>query len=654
MPTVLTQLDAAFRTAIRAAVGVDADPALSVSQSDKFGDYQSNGAMSLAKRLGESGTKTNPRAVAELVKARLELGSMASDVNIAGPGFINVRLNPAWLAERIVTVATDQRLGVDPVANPQTVVVDYSGPNVAKQMHVGHLRSTIIGDAISRVLAFQGHTVIRQNHIGDWGTQFGRVVLALWMRVMSEALGTPDWTRQQATAWRAAVDAKDVAAQADLVVAFAGTDQKYVDADPDGDKMFAQGLNRLAMDLAELETLYQYVSGITDHPAAKLAMVTHPVHGSRTVEQLPRLTTTFIQNPTAPRNQQELQAWRLSLDITLATCGAIYRRLGVLLTDADVRGESFYNDRLPAVVSDLTAAGVAGPSEGAIVAVVEGFNSPLMIRKSDGGYLYGTTDLAGVRFRASELHADRVIYTHDSRQAQHFAQVFATAKRAGWAEGVQLDYAPFGTMLGEDGKPFKTRSGDTVKLTDLLNEAEERALAVVNAKSPELPEEQKRAIAHAVGIGGVKYSDLSKDRTSDYMFSWDKMLSLEGNTGPYLQYAHARIQSIFRRATERGIDVSKRPFVAPVVLESPFELALAKHVLRFGEVVELVSRELKPHHLCAYLYELATRFSGFFENCPVLPSEGPTRDSRLTLCEAAGRTLARGLDLLGIEHPDQM
>jgi arginyl-tRNA synthetase len=310
---------------------------------------------------------------------------------------------------------------------------------------------------------------------------------------------------------------------------------------------------------------------------------------------------------------------------------------------------------LDLVVKDLKnrVHPIARESEGATVVFNEGFENPLIIEKTNGGYLYATTDLAAIRYRTETLHAKRIVYTHDSRQAQHFAQVFTTARRAGWADGVELNYAPFGTMLGEDNKPFKTRSGDTVKLKDLLDEAQLRAMAVVESKNPELPEEQKRAIAHAVGIGAVKYADLSKDRVSDYVFSWDKMLALDGNTGPYLQYAYARVQSIFRRAAERGVVVS-RPLSATVTLESTFELALAKHVLRFGEVVELVARELKPHHLCTYLYDLATRFSGFFENCPVLSSEEPLRSSRLTLCEASGRVMACGLDLLGIEHPEQM
>jgi arginyl-tRNA synthetase len=320
----------------------------------------------------------------------------------------------------------------------------------------------------------------------------------------------------------------------------------------------------------------------------------------------------------------------------------------VLLRREHERGESFYNSRLPAVVADLKASGIAEESEGATVVFVEGFETPLIVEKTGGGYLYATTDLAAIRYRSTELGAGRVVYTHDARQAQHFAQVFATARRAGWADGVELDYAPFGTMLGEDGRPFKTRSGDTVKLRDLLEEAVDRAYALVTEKNPDLPEAQRRDIARAVGIGAVKYSDLSKDRISDYVFSWEKMLAMDGNTAPYLQYAYARIQSIFRKAGgDRGTG-------AALHLDGKHELALAKHILRIGEIVDLVARELKPHYLCMFLYDLATRFSGFYENCPVLQSDEPVRSSRLALCHLTARTMALGLDLLGIEHPEQM
>jgi arginyl-tRNA synthetase len=660
MSPIIQELETAFRAAIKSALGFDADPALTVSQNDKFGDYQANAAMNLSKRVqSTTGEQTNPRLVAQKIKDRLDLGRLASEISIAGPGFINVRLSPVEVARRIGLAVSDARLGLEPVTTPLTVVVDYSGPNVAKQMHVGHLRSTIIGDAISRVIEFQGHTVIRQNHIGDWGTQFGRVLLAIWMQVESAALESGDALQKLAAEWTVAAQTKDLAAQGRLIGEFSLLDQKFVNADPDGKAYFEPGLQKLAIDLPRLETLYQFVSGVTDHKLAANYFVDHPKHGKKSLEELPRLVTKFLQNPSDPENAQEKKAWEKSTEITLKTCREIYASLGVRLADEDqdgqriVRGESFYNDALPDVVNDLITAGVAKVSEGAVVVTVEGYNNPLIIRKSDGGYLYGTTDLAAIRFRINRLHANRLIYTHDSRQAQHFAQVFATAKKAGWADGVSLEYAPFGTMLGKDGKPLKTRSGDNIKLRDLIDEAEERALSVVTLKNPELPEAQRHRIAKSVGIAGVKYSDLSKDRTSDYMFSWETMLALEGNTGPYLQYAYARIQSIFRRAAERGIPVV-RPFAGAVQLSSPFELALAKHVLRFGEIVEIVARELKPHHLCLYLYELAGKFSGFFENCPVLQSEDPLRSSRLTLCEATGRTLAMGLDLLGIEHPDQM
>jgi arginyl-tRNA synthetase len=643
--TIASQLDQAFRAAIRAAFDLDADPLIGASQNEKFGDYQSNTAMGLAKQVTEkTGEKTNPRAVAEQIKAKLNLGDMAQEVSIAGPGFINVKLSPKWLASQLEQIAADGRLGIEPVAQPKRVVVDYSGPNIAKQMHVGHLRSTIIGDAISRVLAFQGNNVVRQNHIGDWGTQFGRVVLAMWYAAMAQHDGEMDKLQALAGAVRNVVQAVHEVAE---------LHRKYIKEDPDGTKVFEPYLQNVTLDLSELENLYTFVSALTDQPAAKEEFVPHPVHGNRRLEDLPRLVTTFIQNPSDPRNKQEMMAWEQARKITLFTCDEIYGRLDVQLAEPDiqaepiVRGESFYNDRLAAVVTELLDRGIAIRSEGAVVVPVPGFEAPLLIQKSDGSYLYGTTDLAALKFRVTELKAGEVIYTHDSRQSQHFTQVFWTARQAGWAPNEDLEYAPFGTMLGEDGKPFKTRSGETVKLKDLLDEAEERAFAVVSDKNAELPEAQRKQIAHSVGIGAVKYADLSKDRVSDYVFSWDRMLSLEGNTAPYLQYAHARIRSIFRKA---GGQASP----GPITLESPHEQALAKHILRFGDIVALVARELKPHHLCTYLYELASRFSGFYENCPVIQSEEPLRSSRLRLSEVTARTIELGLDLLGIEHPDEM
>lgn len=575
MSDIIHELDRKFRASIEAAFGIQSDPILGPSQNEKFGDYQSNVAMGLAKVISDkSGQKTNPRVVAEQIKAKLDLGEMASEITIAGPGFINIRLNPKWLAKQLEGIFDDPRLGISVVPSRQTVVVDYSGPNIAKQMHVGHLRSTIIGDAISRVIEFQGHNVIRQNHIGDWGTQFGMLIAHL----QSGGIGAEQ-------------------------------------------------------HISDLEGFYR---------AAKARFDAEP-----TFQDLSRQTVVRLQSGEGV----ERTAWRKIVDESRCEFRPVYERLNVKLRDEDQRGESFYNPFLSDVVSELKSKGLAVESEGAIAVFIDGpEKTPLIIQKSGGGYLYGTTDLAAIRYRVNELHANRIIYTHDSRQAQHFSQVFRTAQKASWTRGdeVTLDYSPFGTMLGEDGKPFKSRSGDLIKLVELLDEAEERAQKVVDEKNAELPENERRAIARAVGIGAVKYADLSKDRISDYVFSWDKMLAMDGNTAPYLQYVYARIRSIFRKS---GIAPSKS---GELLLESPFELSLAKHILRLSEIVELISRELKPHHLCTYLYDLATRFSGFYENCPVLQSQDPTRSSRLMLCDLTARTMSIGLDLLGIEYPEQM
>jgi arginyl-tRNA synthetase len=583
MPTILFQLDQAFRAAIRGAFQIEADGQVGVSQNENFGDYQSNAAMGLAKK-----TAQKPRDVAQKILEHLDLGEMAAEKpSIAGPGFINVRLSPQWLGKRLEAIRGNERLGIEPIAEPKKTVVDYSGPNVAKEMHVGHLRSTIIGDAISRILEFLGNEIVRQNHIGDWGTQFG------------------------------------------MLIAYAKkTGIVLVERSPGR-------LSVVPQEIRDLEAFYREAKKLFDIDSA--------------FQEAARQEVVALQ----AEEVEQYSIWHFIVDETRIHFEEIYRRLGVKLTQADERGESSYNDELASVIAELRENHIAVGSDGAIVVHVPGYESPLIIQKSDGGYLYGTTDLAAIRYRIVDekgLRAKRVIYVHDSRQAQHFAQVFWTAEKVGWAEPGMLVYTPFGTMLGEDGKPFKTRSGGTVKLKDLLDEAEQRALKVVSEKNPDLPESTRTAIAHAVGIGGVKYSDLAKDRVSDYVFSFDKMLALDGNTAPYLQYAHARIRSIFRKGGEDAFLQSS----AAIELRETFELTLAKHILRFGEVIETSARELKPHHLCGYLYELATRFSSFYENCPVLQSKGLTRQSRLWLCELAARTMAKGLDLLGIEHPEQM
>lgn len=606
MKPIVHQLSDAFRAAIQSAFGFDADPVVTPAQNLAFGDYQCNAAMGLVKRVSEAtGTKANPRQIAERIKAAVELllEDMASEITIAGPGFINVRLSPDWLAGRLAEVAADERLGLqvngregsagDAAAdgsvadgsashpNP-TVVVDYSGPNIAKQMHVGHLRSTIIGDCIARVLEFQGNNVVRQNHLGDWGTQFGMLI-------------------------------------AHLRTSPAGTGESHIE---------------------DLEDFYrQAKQRFDDEPG---------------FQDLARATVVKLQSGGA----EELELWHRIVDETRRHYQPIYEQLGVALTPEHERGESFYNEFLEEVVAELTEKGVAERSEGAVVIFTEGFDSPLIVEKSGGGgYLYGTTDLAAIRHRVADVGASRIIYVHDSRQSQHFTQVFDAARRAGWApaDTVSLEFAPFGTMLGEDGRPFKTRSGATVKLRDLLAEADVRAFDLVTVKNPDMDEETRRVIARAAGIGAVKYADLSKDRTSDYVFTWDKMMSMDGNTGPYLQYALTRIRSIFRKAAEGAGAISEpEKLSAHIRLESPQELVLAKQVLQFGEVLDVVARELKPHHLAGYLYQLATAFNSFYENCPVLQSEGEIRVSRLALCDAAARTLDKGLELLGIPRLEQM
>jgi arginyl-tRNA synthetase len=653
MKTIAQHLDQAFRAAIRDAVGIDADPLIGLSQNEKFGDYQSNAAMGLAKQISQTtGQKTNPRAIAENIKSHLNLGALASDVSIAGPGFINVRLNPQHLASLLQQVGRNPRLGIETVENPQTVVIDYSAPNIAKEMHVGHIRTTVLGDALARILSFRGDNVIRQNHLGDWGTQFGRVVLAMWYEAAFERTQQSEKLDQLMQRQQTASAARDAAALGEVVRDLAKFHQQFIDQDPDGTRFFVPYLREDMLSLEELERAYVFVSAVIDTPDAKQAAIESPHDRRRTLAEIPRLVTTFIQNPA--EHEQERLAWERAREVTLRACNKLYRQLNVQLGDPSVqsqpleRGESFYNPFLPDVVRELRDKGIAVESEGAVVVHVPNYEAPLIIQKADGGYLYGTTDLAAVRFRVRELHANRILYVVGAPQTQHLAQVFWTARKAGWCEGVSLEHASFGTILGEDGKTLRTRAGGVVRLRDVLDEAEERAERIVADKNPELPESQRKAVAHAVGIGAVKYADLSKDRTTDYVFSWEKMLAMEGNTAPYLQYAYARIRSIFRKSGEAA------SAAGALKLESVFEISLAKHILRIGEVLEALSRDLKPHLLATFLYDLATRFSSFYENCPVLQSQEPTRSSRLALCDVTARTLALGLDLLGIEHPEQM
>ena len=577
----IKQLLAAKTQAAMIKVGLPADTNTAVTQSTKveFGDYQINGAMAAAKLL-----KTNPRALAQQLVDVLELADIADKVEIAGPGFINVTLKPDWLATQLQQAVADPRLGVSANTAPQTVVVDYSAPNLAKEMHVGHLRSTIIGDAVVRALEFWGDTVIRQNHMGDWGTQFGMLIAHL------------------------------------------------------EDKL-AAGVDLETVALADLEDFYREAKKRFDDEAG--------------FADKSRDYVVKLQGGDA--HCQKL--WQLFIDTSVKHSEEVYRTLNVTLGHDHIKPESAYNPMLQPIVDDLKTRGIAVEDQGALVVFLheladkEGNPSPFIIQKTGGGFLYATTDLAACQYRSHELNVDRIIIFTDARQALHFKQVELVARKAGLLRAeTAYEHCPFGTMMGEDGKPFKTRTGGTVKLAELLEEAVVRAEAVVKGKSTELSAEEIAEVARKVGIGAVKFADLSKNRTSDYIFSWDAMLSFEGATAPYLQYAYTRVSSILRRA---GISDS---FSATLQLAEQQEKQLALKVLQFEETLQQVMKDAQPNLLCNYLYELASQYMSFYEACPILKDgiEPALRDSRLMLSILVAKLLAKGLDLLGIDVMERM
>ncbi|WP_434662822.1 arginine--tRNA ligase [Klebsiella sp. MISC125] len=562
---------------IAAGAPADCEPQVRQSAKVQFGDYQANGVMAVAKKLGMA-----PRQLAEQVLSHLDLNGIANKVEIAGPGFINIFLDPLFLAENVSNALKSERLGV---AQPQaqTVVVDYSAPNVAKEMHVGHLRSTIIGDAAVRTLEFLGHKVIRANHVGDWGTQFGMLIAYLEKQ-------------QQENAGEMAL--------ADLEGFYREAKKHY-----DEDEAFAERARSYVVKLQGGDEYFR-------------------------------------------------EMWRKLVDITMSQNQLTYNRLNVTLTRDDVMGESLYNPMLPGIVADLKAKGLAVESEGATVVFLDEYKNKegepmgVIIQKKDGGYLYTTTDIACAKYRYENLHADRVLYYIDSRQHQHLMQAWTIVRKAGYLpDSVPLEHHMFGMMLGKDGKPFKTRAGGTVKLADLLDEALERARRLVAEKNPDMPAEELEKLANAVGIGAVKYADLSKNRTTDYIFDWDNMLAFEGNTAPYMQYAYTRVLSVFRKA---DIDESALA-AAPVIITEDRETQLAARLLQFEETLTVVAREGTPHVMCSYLYDLAGLFSGFYEHCPILSAESEeTRNSRLKLAQLTAKTLKLGLDTLGIETVERM
>ncbi|MBS4798888.1 MAG: arginine--tRNA ligase [Haemophilus parainfluenzae] len=561
------------------AAGADEQCDALIRQSSKpqFGDYQANGIMAAAKKLG-----LNPREFAQKVLDHADLSDVAEKTEIAGPGFINIFLNPTWLANNVSAALKDQNLGVS-ANDTQTIVIDYSSPNVAKEMHVGHLRSTIIGDAVVRTLEFLGHNVIRANHVGDWGTQFGMLIAYL-------------------------------------------------------EKM--ENEHASEMELQDLEAFYREAKKHYDEDEAFAEKARNYVVKLQGGDEYCRTM------------------WKKLVDITMQQNQRNYDRLNVTLTEKDVMGESLYNPMLPAIVEDLKKQGLAVEDEGALVVYLDEFKNKegepmgVIVQKKDGGFLYTTTDIAAAKYRYETLKADRALVFSDTRQSQHMQQAWLITRKAGYVpDSFSLEHKNFGMMLGKDGKPFKTRTGGTVKLADLLDEAIERATVLINEKNTNLSDEEKTAVIEAVGIGSVKYADLSKNRTTDYVFDWDNMLSFEGNTAPYMQYAYTRIRSIFNKADVNPTALAE----AKIQLSDEKERALAIKLLQFEEAVQTVGKEGTPHVLCAYLYELAGIFSSFYEHCPILNAEDENvKLSRLKLASLTEKTLKQGLALLGIKTIEKM
>lgn len=588
MNSTVEQLKTQCEQALVAAFGTDyagVDPMLVPASNPKFGDYQSNAALSLTKKLGKP-----PRAIAESIIQHLDVSDICETPSVAGPGFINFTLKPAYLEAQLSIIQADSRLGVAAARKPQRVVVDFSSPNIAKEMHVGHLRSTIIGDCIARVLEFQGEDVLRLNHVGDWGTQFG-MLIAYLREAYPDALTTAD-----------------------------------------------------ALDLGDLVTLYRQAKKRFDEDEA--------------FRETARQEVVQLQAGA----EDTRRAWQLLCEQSRREFQVIYDWLDVHLTE---RGESFYNPLLPAVVEDLDKQDLLVEDAGAKCVFLEGFTNkegealPLIVQKSDGGYNYATTDLAALRYRIQQEGTERIIYVTDAGQANHFVQVFQVARRAGWVpDNIELVHVPFGLVLGEDGKKLKTRSGETVRLQDLLDEAIARARADLEARLKEEGRQETEEfianVAKVVGINSVKYADLSQNRTSNYVFSYDKMLALQGNTAPYMLYAYARIQGISRKGE---INFEQLGDNAKVLLQHETELTLAKHLLQLSEVVGNIEQDLLPNRLCEYLFQLSQKFNQFYDRdrgVPVLNAEEPQRTSRLVLCDLTARTLKLGLSLLGIQVLERM
>jgi arginyl-tRNA synthetase len=668
---VLALLRDRFQQSLRALGVGDADlPGLLdmvlPSQDAKFGDYQANLAMPLGKRLGKP-----PRDVATQLASLLEIGDVCGPPEIAGPGFINLRIRDDWLVEQLAAASADaERLGVARAEKPRTFVVDYSSPNVAKPMHVGHIRSTVIGDALYRILKFLGHRAISDNHLGDWGTQFGMIIygykhfaddVALKKFPVAEltrlyklvnTLVEYHETRSEklpALERKAAEVEKQLSA---LRATRAPADAKEAKTHA---KRLRQAEGQLQELRAEQTEFRNKLGAVEKDPQLRDLAAPHADIGQRV------LMETALLHSGDPTN---VELWRQFLPACLADIEAVYQRLGVSFDHT--LGESFYQDRLRGVVKDLAQKGLANESDGAICVFLEGFEVPMIVQKQDGAFLYATTDLATIQYRMSEWRPDAILYVVDHRQSLHFEQLFAAARLWGFSN-VELQHITFGTVLGEDGRPFKTRSGTSVGLSGLIDEAVERALAIVSQNDdarpkPLLSPSDRRNVAATVGIGAIKYADLAHNRTSDYVFSYDKMLAMTGNTATYMQYSYARVRSIFAKAEAAGVGGSeglesdtRHPTPDTFLLTTPQERALALALLRFPEALDRVVADYRPNHLTAYLFDLATRYSDFFENCPVLRAEtDELRTSRLLLCDLTARTIECGLKLLGIDVVERM
>ena len=595
--------------AFAAAVRPSTDP--------KFGEYQANGCMAAAKAAGQ-----NPRAMAADVAARVDLLPMADTPEVAGPGFLNVRLREDWLASSLDALLGDDRMGLEPPSKSLTVVIDYSSPNVAKPMHVGHIRSMVIGEALARIFSALGHKVIRDNHLGDWGAQVGMILWGYKHALIHPAYDA-DPVKELARLYRLAQS--EIKAGKELAKAHAPVF-----------KLLAEGRR------ADAEALF---TNTYDGSGLPLEVVEKVVGQGREVAEVAREEVAKL-HAGDPENRR---LWAEFMPACLAALKVIYDRLDV---HHDVHlGESFYDPMLAGIIDDLEAKGLAVPSEGATVVHIPGKKAPMLVRKSNGAYNYGTTDLATVKHRVDTWQPDLILNVVDSRQAEHFSQVFDVSRR--WGYPVRQEHVAFGTILGNDRKPFKTRDGDTVELEPLLDDAVAAAREVVDASSPELDQAERAAIAEVVGIGAIKYADLSQNRLSDYVFDMRKMVAMTGNTATYLQYAYARIQNIFRKGE---VDpAALRVARPPILLTHPLERSLGVQVLRLPETLELAAAELKPNILADYLFELANKYSAFYADCPVLKAESPERrDSRLALCDLAGRALKLGLDLLGIGVVERM